>query len=137
MKIQEALQFIIPSIIEFYKTYYRIRYNSHIEIKHVNELYNDMYDRMYNGFVTLFSSDEIYEVGILNDINPYHTTYNKLSCDDNILETLVTYVEDYLIRFRISMSYDNIIVVLNNDIPFDNGLVISYGWIKSIIDIYR
>lgn len=137
MKIQEALQFIIPSIIEFYKAYYRIRYNSHIEIKHANELYNDMYDRMYNGFVTSFSTDEVHDVEILNDINPYHATYNKLSCDNNILETLVTYVEDYLIRFRISMSYDNIIVVLNNDIPFDNGLVISYGWIKSIIDIYR
>ena len=137
MHLQEILPNIINALVSFYIEYNRRIYNNEIIIKRPELLYIDMYDRIYNGYVNIFHSDEVHEVFILNSINPYHTTYNKLSDNNNILETLVAYVEDYLIRFRIPMSYDNLIISLDSDVPFEIGLDIDFGWLKAVIDIYR
>ena len=137
MKLTEILPTIIDNAISFYIEFNRIIYNREIIIKHPDLLYNDMYCRIYNEYMNIFETDDVYEVFILNDINPFYTTYNKLSCDNNILETLVTYINEWIIQYRIHFSYSNTIIGLSNDIPFDNSLCLSYRWIKSIIDIYR
>lgn len=137
MKLQDILPTIIDSIVCFYIEYNRRIYNNEIIIKHPELLYIDMYKRIYYGYTLKFHTDEVYEISILPCINPGHTTYNKLSDDNNILETLVTYIEEFLIRFRIPMSKDNIIISLDIDVPFEIGIDVDFGWIKSVIDIYR
>lgn len=137
MKLQDILPTIIDSIVCFYIEYNRRIYNNEIIIKHPELLYIDMYKRIYYGYTLKFHTDEVYEISILPSINPIHTTYNKLSDDNNILETLVTYIEEFLIRFRIPMSKDNIIISLDIDVPFEIGIDVDFGWIKSVIDIYR
>lgn len=135
--LYEILPNIINSIVSFYIEYNRQAYNNEIIIKHPELLYIDMYDRIHNEYTSRFNTDEVYEVSVLNGINPYHTTYNKLSDNNNILETLVTYIKEYLIRFKIPMSYDNLIISLDTDVPFEIGVDINFGWLKAIIDIYR
>lgn len=137
MKLQDILPTIIDSIVCFYIEYNRRIYNNEIIIKHPELLYIDMYKRIYYGYTLKFHTDEVYEISILPSINPAHTTYNKLSDDNNILETLVTYIEDFLIRFCIPMSKGNIIISLDIDVPFEIGIDVDFGWIKSVIDIYR
>ena len=94
MHLQKILPNIINALVSFYIEYNRRIYNKEIIIKRPELLYIDMYDRIYNGYVNIFHSDEVYEVFILTSINPYHTTYNKLSDNNNILETLVAYIDD-------------------------------------------
>lgn len=136
INLQDALPLIIKSIILFYKEYKKTIFNDDVVIKHVDELYYDMYNRIYNECVNVFKNDSIYEIGILYEINPNHITYNKLSCDNNILETLSAYI-DWLIEYNIFISYDTTIISLSCDIPFEVSVNITYGWIKSIINIYR
>ena len=78
----------------------------------------------------------LYSIELLYEPMPYWRTYNKLSEEDNILETLTTYV-DYLIEYQIRTDYSNTIITFNVDVPFEVGLKIEFGWIKQIIDIYR
>ena len=137
MKLKEILPDIINSIINFYIMYNHIIHDDEVVIKHPELLYNDMYNRIYNAYVYTFNNDDVYTYHILNSINPYHRTYNKLSSDNNILETLVTYINDYLIYFNILLSPLNVIIGFDSEIPFENGLDINFNWIKMIIDIYR
>ena len=135
MNINHILPRIINAIIDFYIMYYNKICNVNIVIKHRNELYIDMYNRIYNEYVNMFESEDVYSVDILYESNPDHETYNKLSDDINILETLATYVDD-LIYFNIPFSPFNVIITLNSEIPFELGLNISFEWINAILDIY-
>ena len=137
MKLKEILPDIINTIINFYITYNHIIHDDEVIIKHPELLYNDMYNRIYNEYVNTFNNDDVYTYHILNSINPYYRTYNKLSSDNNILETLVTYINDYLIYFNILISPLNVIIGFDSEVPFENGLDINFNWIKMIIDIYR
>lgn len=135
MNINHILPRVINAIIDFYIMYYNKIYNVNIVIKHRNELYIDMYNRIYNEYVNMFESEDVYSVDVLYESNPDHETYNKLSDDINILETLATYVDD-LIYFNIPFSPFNVIITLNSEIPFEFGLNISFEWINAILDIY-
>lgn len=108
-------------------------FNKEIIIKHPDLLYNDLYSRIYNAWDP---NIEIFSIDVLYDPIPCWRTYNKLSEEDNILETLTAYV-DYLIDYQIRMDYSNIIITFNVDVPFEIGLQIRFGWIKQLIDIYR
>lgn len=133
MNINDVLPSIINAIIYFYKYYNLKMFNKEIIIKHPDLLYNDLYSRIYN---TWDPNIEIYSIELLYEPIPYWRTYNKLSEEDNILETLTTYV-DYLIDYQIRTDYSNTIITFNVDVPFEVGLKIGFGWIKQIIDIYR
>lgn len=133
MNINDVLPSIINAIIYFYKYYNLKMFNKEIIIKHPDLLYNDLYSRIYNAWDP---NIEIYSIELLYEPNPYWRTYNKLSEEDNILETLTTYV-DYLIEYQIRTDYSNAIITFNVDVPFEVGLKIGFGWIKQIIDIYR
>ena len=137
MKLKDILPDIINTIINFYIVYNHIIHDDEVVIKHPELLYNDMYNRIYNEYVDTFNNDDVYTYHILNSINPYYRTYNKLSSDNNILETLVTYINDYLIYFNILISPLNVIIGFDSEVPFENGLDINFNWIKMIIDIYR
>lgn len=133
MNINDVLPSIINAIIYFYKYYNLKMFNKEIIIKHPDLLYNDLYSRIYNAWDP---NIEIYSIELLYEPMPYWRTYNKLSEEDNILETLTTYV-DYLIEYQIRTDYSNTIITFNVDVPFEVGLKIGFGWIKQIIDIYR
>ena len=133
MNINDVLPSIINAIIYFYKYYNLKMFNKEIIIKHPDLLYNDLYSRIYNAWDPKI---EIYSIELLYEPIPYWRTYNKLSEEDNILETLATYV-DYLIDYQIRTDYSNTIITFNVDVPFEVGLKIEFGWIKQIIDIYR
>jgi hypothetical protein len=133
MNINDVLPSIINAIIYFYKYYNLKMFNKEIIIKHPDLLYNDLYSRIYNAWDP---NIEIYSIELLYEPIPYWRTYNKLSEEDNILETLTTYV-DYLIDYQIRTDYSNTIITFNVDVPFEVGLKIGFGWIKQIIDIYR
>lgn len=133
MNINDVLPSIINAIIYFYKYYNLKMFNKEIIIKHPDLLYNDLYSRIYNAWDP---NIEIYSIELLYEPMPYWRTYNKLSEEDNILETLTTYV-DYLIEYQIRTDYSNTIITFNVDVPFEVGLKIEFGWIKQIIDIYR
>ena len=136
INIKDALPLIIKTIISFYTMYRKAVFEEDVVIKHMEELYIDMSNRIYNEYLNIFHTEELYEIEILYEPNPYHITYNKLSCDSNILETLSAYI-NYLTLYAVRMSYDNVIVGLDCDIPFELPLNITYGWIKNIIDIYK
>lgn len=136
MKLEEILPLLVNYLINFDIEYNRIMYNTEINIKRPDLLQIDLCNIIYKAYINRFGTDEVYEINILDSINPFHTTYNKLSCDDNILETLVAYLVDYIIRFRIPLSKENVIVSLDTDVPFELGLNIKLGWIKQFIDIY-
>ena len=133
MNINDVLPSIRNAIIYFYKYYNLKMFNKEIIIKHPDLLYNDLYSRIYNAWDP---NIEIYSIELLYEPMPYWRTYNKLSEEDNILETLTTYV-DYLIEYQIRTDYSNTIITFNVDVPFEVGLKIEFGWIKQIIDIYR
>jgi hypothetical protein len=133
MNINDVLPSIINAIIYFYKYYNLKMFNKEIIIKHPDLLYNDLYSRIYNAWDP---NIEIYSIELLYEPMPYWRTYNKLSEEDNILETLTTYV-DYLIEYQIRTDCSNTIITFNVDVPFEVGLKIGFGWIKQIIDIYR
>ena len=133
MNINDVLPSIINAIIYFYKYYNLKMFNKEIIIKYPDLLYNDLYSRIYNAWD---QNIEIYSIELLYEPIPYWRTYNKLSEEDNILETLATYV-DYLIDYQIRTDYSNTIITFNVDVPFEVGLKIGFGWIKQIIDIYR
>lgn len=133
MNINDVLPSIINAIIYFYKYYNLKMFNKEIIIKHPDLLYNDLYSRIYNAWDP---NIEIYSIELLYEPIPYWRTYNKLSEEDNILETLTTYV-DYLIDYQIRTDYSNTMITFNVDVPFEVGLKIGFGWIKQIIDIYR
>jgi hypothetical protein len=133
MNINDVSPSIINAIIYFYKYYNLKMFNKEIIIKHPDLLYNDLYSRIYNAWDP---NIEIYSIELLYEPIPYWRTYNKLSEEDNILETLATYV-DYLIDYQIRTDYSNTIITFNVDVPFEVGLKIGFGWIKQIIDIYR
>lgn len=136
INIKEALPLIINTLIQFHIMYRKAIFDEDVIIKLIDELYIDMSNRIYNEYVNIFHTEELYEIKILYEPNPCCVTYNKLSCDDNILETLSAYIDDIVCN-KNKMSYNNIIMSLDCDIPFELPLDITYGWIKTIIDIYK
>ena len=137
MKLHEVLPIMINSSIYFYIEINKRLYSNEIILNRYELLYADLYKRLYTEFTNRFNTDEVYSISVLNDINPHYVTYNKLSSDNNILETLDAYIEDYLIRYRIPMHSDNVIMCMDIDVPFELGVNITYRWLKQIIDIYR
>lgn len=138
MKLDKILPYIINTLISFYIEYYHRIYNNEIIINHTDLLYKDMYIRISNGYTQMFNTDDVYSINVLRDINPYYRTYNKLSYDDNILETLVTYLEDYIISYRVPINPRDVIISMDGyDVPFESSLNITIEWVKRIIDIYR
>ena len=136
MNIKDILPTVIDAIIYFY-TYYNLKmFNKEIIIKHPDVLYNELYNTLYTAYVQFNNSEEVYSIELLYEPSPYWRTYNKLSKENNILETLATYVDD-LIPYQVMYMNDNVIISLHNDIPFENGIYLKYGWIKNTIDIYR
>lgn len=136
MNIKDMLPIIIDAIIYFYKYYNLKIFNKEMIIKHSDLLYNELYNVIYSAYVELNESEDVYSIDVLYEPNPYRRTYNKLSIENNILETLTTYVDE-LIPYQIRFMYNNVIISLNTDIPFEKGICLNYGWIKNVIDIYR